>query len=125
MRLLRSDIAAGKSTFFVIAGEHGTIYVRAEYLAIEPPRRIVYAQQFVDEREHLAPAPGAAVRSVVGRTLSGLASAIDRCVSPAHPAGALAQKATAHASFAAPWRVPTRPSVCSPSGTAPTRGCRY
>ena len=61
MRFLGSEIAAGKSTLFVIAGEHGAIYVRAEYLAIEPPRRIVYAQQFVDEREHLAPAPGAAV----------------------------------------------------------------
>ena len=35
------------------------MHVRAEYLAIEPPRRIVYTQQFVDERERLAPAPGA------------------------------------------------------------------
>jgi uncharacterized protein YndB with AHSA1/START domain len=61
MRFLRSQIAVGKSTFFVIAGKHGTMHVRAEYLAIEPPRRIVYTQQFVDEREQLAPAPGAAV----------------------------------------------------------------
>ncbi len=37
------------------------MYVRAEYLAVDPPRRIVYTQQFVDEREHLAPAPGAAI----------------------------------------------------------------
>ena len=68
MRFLRSEIAPGKSTFFVIAGEHGTMYVRAEYLAIEPPRRIVYTQQFVDEREHLAPAPGAAVWPATLRT---------------------------------------------------------
>lgn len=59
MRFLRSEIAPGKTTFFVITGEHGTMHVRAEYLAIEPPRRIVYTQQFVDEREQLAPAPGA------------------------------------------------------------------
>ena len=59
MRFLRSEIAPGKSTLFVIAGERGTMHVRAEYLALEPPRRIVYTQQFVDEREQLAPAPGA------------------------------------------------------------------
>ena len=37
------------------------MHVRAEYLAIEPPRRIVYEQQFVDEHEQLAPAPGSAI----------------------------------------------------------------
>ncbi|MFO0614953.1 MAG: SRPBCC family protein [Polyangiaceae bacterium] len=57
MRFLRSEIAPGKSTLFVITGPHGTMHVRAEYLAIEPPRRIVYLQQFVDEREQPAPAP--------------------------------------------------------------------
>ncbi len=59
MRFLRAEIAPGKSTFFVITGAHGTMHVRAEYLAIEPPRRIVYAQQFVDAHEQPAPAPGA------------------------------------------------------------------
>jgi uncharacterized protein YndB with AHSA1/START domain len=59
MRFLRSEIAVGKSTLFVIAGNQGTMHVRAEYLALDPPRRIVYTQQFVDEREQLAPAPGA------------------------------------------------------------------
>ncbi|MCW5831657.1 MAG: SRPBCC domain-containing protein [Labilithrix sp.] len=59
MRFFRSEIAPGKSTFFVIAGAKGATHVRVEYLAIEPPRRIVYTQQFVDERERLAPAPGA------------------------------------------------------------------
>jgi len=68
MRFLRSEIAPGRSTCFVIAGEHGTMHVRAEYLAIEPPRRIVYTQQFVDEREHLAPAPGAPVWPATLRT---------------------------------------------------------
>lgn len=59
MRFLRSGIAAGRSTLFIIEGQHGTMHVRAEYLEIDPPRRIVYTQQFVDEREQLAPAPGA------------------------------------------------------------------
>jgi uncharacterized protein YndB with AHSA1/START domain len=68
MRFLRSEIAVGTSTFFVIAGEHGTMHVRAEYLEIEPPRRIVYTQQFVDDREQPAPAPGAAVWPATLRT---------------------------------------------------------
>lgn len=59
LRFLRSEIAPGKSTLFTITGPHGVMYVRAEYLALEPPRRIVYAQQFVDEREQPAAAPGA------------------------------------------------------------------
>jgi uncharacterized protein YndB with AHSA1/START domain len=58
LRFLRSEIAVGKSTHFVIAGEQGTMHVCAEYLAIEPPTRIVYVQQFVDEREQPAAAPG-------------------------------------------------------------------
>ncbi len=58
MRFLRSEIAAGKSTLFAIAGNHGTMHVQAEYLAIDPPRCIVYTQRFVDEREQLAPALG-------------------------------------------------------------------
>jgi uncharacterized protein YndB with AHSA1/START domain len=35
------------------------MHVRAEYLSIEPPARIVYVQQFVDEHERPAAAPGA------------------------------------------------------------------
>jgi uncharacterized protein YndB with AHSA1/START domain len=61
LRFLSGEIAAGKSTFFVITGAHGTMHVRAEYLEIEPSRRIVYLQQFVDEQEQPAPAPGAEV----------------------------------------------------------------
>ena len=58
MRFLRSEIATGKSTLFAIAGETSTMHVRAEYVAIDPPARIVYTQQFVDADERLAPAPG-------------------------------------------------------------------
>lgn len=61
MTFVRSEIAPGKSTFFALSGEHGSMHVRAEYLALEPPRRIAYTQEFVDEREARAPAPGADV----------------------------------------------------------------
>lgn len=61
MHFVRSAIAVGQSTLFVITGSHGTMHVRAEYLALEPPRRIVYTQRFVDAEERLAPAPGADV----------------------------------------------------------------
>jgi len=68
MRYLRSEIATGKSTFFVITGEHQAMHVRAEYLAIEAPRRIVYTQQFVDAQELPAPAPGADIWPPMLRT---------------------------------------------------------
>jgi uncharacterized protein YndB with AHSA1/START domain len=59
LRFVRSEIAVGKSTLFAMESPQGTHYVRAEYLAIERPHRIVYAQQFVNEHEALATAPGA------------------------------------------------------------------
>lgn len=68
MRFVRSEMAPGKSTFFVIAGPQGTMHVRAEYLVIEPPRHIVYTQQFVDEHEQPASAPGAEIWPPVTRT---------------------------------------------------------
>lgn len=57
MRFLRSGIAAGRSTHFAMTGDSGAMYARMEYLAVEPPRRIVYVQQFVDEQERPAAAP--------------------------------------------------------------------
>ncbi len=59
MRFLRPEIAVGKRTHFVIEGPHGAMHVQAVYLAIEPPRRIVYTQQFTDAQGRPAPAPGA------------------------------------------------------------------
>lgn len=59
MSFLRSEIAVGKSTLFVITSSHGTMHVRAAYQVLEPSRRIVYTQQFVDAQERLAAAPGA------------------------------------------------------------------
>lgn len=58
MRFLRSEIAEGRSTLFAITGPEATMHVHARYLAIDPSRRIVYAQQFVDENERPAPPPG-------------------------------------------------------------------
>lgn len=58
LRFLRSEIAAGKSTFFLIEGEHGRMHVRFDYLALEPAERIVYTQQFVDEAEQPTSALG-------------------------------------------------------------------
>lgn len=58
MEFVRSDIAVGEATLFRISGGHGIMHVRVEYLAIEPPHRIVYTQQFVDAEERQAPAPG-------------------------------------------------------------------
>jgi uncharacterized protein YndB with AHSA1/START domain len=59
MRFIRANIAPGGSAFFVIAGEHGAMHVRADYLEVDPPRRIVYAQQFCDEHERPSRHPGA------------------------------------------------------------------
>lgn len=59
LRFLRADIAPGGSTFFVIAGEHGTMHVRCDYFEIDAPRRIVYSQQFCDEHERTSRHPGA------------------------------------------------------------------
>ena len=61
MRFVRSPIAAGKSTHFVIESAQGSapMHVKALYLEIEPDRRIVYTQQFVDEREQVVSPPDA------------------------------------------------------------------
>lgn len=58
MRFLRGEIAPSKSTLFAIEGPHGAMHVRAEYVAIEAPHRLVYVQQFVGPDERPAPAPG-------------------------------------------------------------------
>lgn len=61
MRFLRADIAVGRSSCFVIEGEHGAFHVLATYRDIEPPLRLVYTQQFVDAHEQPAAAPGAPI----------------------------------------------------------------
>ncbi|MEZ4364963.1 MAG: SRPBCC family protein [Kofleriaceae bacterium] len=50
-RFHRAEIAVGKTTFFSVTGPHGTLHATAEYLAIEPPRLVVYRQRFCDADE--------------------------------------------------------------------------
>ena len=61
MQFVRGVIEAGRSASFVIASAQGTMRGRIGYLAIEPPSRVVYTQQFVDEDDRPAPAPFATV----------------------------------------------------------------
>lgn len=57
MEFLRADIRAGGSAFYVMKGAGIRMHGRAEYLEIEPPSRIVYAQQFCDENERVSRHP--------------------------------------------------------------------
>lgn len=59
MQFIRADIRAGGSSFYSMTGGGGgmKMYGRAEYLAIEKPSRIVYAQQFCDEKEKVSRHP--------------------------------------------------------------------
>lgn len=60
MRYLRAAHAAGESAFVALSGEGGEgggMHARFDYLAIDPPHRIVYTQRFVDADERPAGAP--------------------------------------------------------------------
>jgi uncharacterized protein YndB with AHSA1/START domain len=58
MKFIRSDIRAGGSTFYVMSNASGLkMYGRAEYLEMQKPNRIVYTQQFCDEKENLTRHP--------------------------------------------------------------------
>src|SRR6185295_4358581 len=53
-----ADIRTGGTTFFFITNNADTkMYCRAEYLKIEKPGRIVYTQQFCDEKENISRHP--------------------------------------------------------------------
>lgn len=58
MRYIRPDIQVGATAFFVMEGTYGAMYAHARYLTIDAPHRLVYEQQFVDEHENPALAPG-------------------------------------------------------------------
>lgn len=51
MEFFRADIRPGGSSFYVMRNEHFVMYGRAEYRELEPPKRLVYTQQFCDEHE--------------------------------------------------------------------------
>ena len=57
MQFIRADIQPGGDTFYRMTGGNLTMYGRAHYLKIEKPRRLVYTQQFCDEKESIARHP--------------------------------------------------------------------
>jgi uncharacterized protein YndB with AHSA1/START domain len=77
MEFIRCDIRPGGSGFYVMTGGNGMkMYGRVEYQQIERPDRIVYTQQFCDEKENLsrhpmAPTWPATMLTVVKLTAEG------------------------------------------------------
>lgn len=61
MEFIRADIKPGGSSFYSMSEENGPMkmYGRAYYLEITNPDRIVYTQQFCDEKENMSRHPGA------------------------------------------------------------------
>ena len=58
MRFLRAEPRRGGTSFYAMTMANGTVvYGRLSYLALERPGRIVYTQQFCDERERVIGAP--------------------------------------------------------------------
>jgi uncharacterized protein YndB with AHSA1/START domain len=58
MEFIRSDIRPGGSTFYFMTNNKDVkMYGRAEYQKIEKPNRIVYTQEFCDEKENMARHP--------------------------------------------------------------------
>jgi len=57
MEFIKADLKAGGTTFYKMEGLHGVMYGRAHYLEITKPSRIVYTQQFVDEKENITRHP--------------------------------------------------------------------
>ena len=62
MRFIRADIRAGGSTFYCMSGVSGDkMYGRAQYIEMQKPHRLVYTQQFCDEKENISRHPMAAI----------------------------------------------------------------
>jgi uncharacterized protein YndB with AHSA1/START domain len=61
MDFLRADIRPGGSTFYFMTGSSGghevKMYGRAQYLEISKPGRLVYTQQFCDDKENVSRHP--------------------------------------------------------------------
>lgn len=58
MRFLRAEPHIGGASFYSMTLANGTVvYGRLTYLSLEQPNRIVYTQQFCDEKECLTRAP--------------------------------------------------------------------
>ncbi|MGZ3723859.1 MAG: SRPBCC family protein, partial [Bdellovibrionales bacterium] len=58
MKFIRADIKPGGSTFYFMTGPDGSkMYGRASYIEITKPDRLVYTQQFCDEKENVTRHP--------------------------------------------------------------------
>jgi uncharacterized protein YndB with AHSA1/START domain len=58
MRFLRAEPRVGGSSFYAMTGADGQLmYGLVKYLALEKPSRIIYTQQFCDDRENITRPP--------------------------------------------------------------------
>ncbi len=58
MRFIRAEPRVGGSSFYAMTlGDGQTLYGLLNYLELEPPHRIVYTQQFCDEKERITRPP--------------------------------------------------------------------
>jgi uncharacterized protein YndB with AHSA1/START domain len=58
MEMIESDIRSGGSSFYVMTGPNGAkMYGKAKYLSVQSPHRLVYAQQFCDEKGRVSRHP--------------------------------------------------------------------
>ncbi len=74
MEFKNADIRAGGSSFYKMTNGEMTMYGRAEYLDIEPPKRLVYTQQFCDEHGAISRHPMAPIWPETMRTTVEFAS---------------------------------------------------
>jgi uncharacterized protein YndB with AHSA1/START domain len=56
MTFIRPDVVPGKSSFYAMTGERGTMYGRVDYRSFTPTQ-LMYAQQFCDENEKISRHP--------------------------------------------------------------------
>jgi uncharacterized protein YndB with AHSA1/START domain len=76
MEFLNADIRSGGSTLYVMSNDQFKMYGRAQYLEIDPPNRLVYTQEFCDEkggmsRHPMAPTWPETMLTVVQLTAEG------------------------------------------------------
>ncbi|WP_413292387.1 SRPBCC family protein [Bdellovibrio sp. HCB185ZH] len=69
MKFLRSDIKPGATTFYCMENDSGLkMYGRAKYLEILAPNKLVYTQEFTDEKENQSRHPMAPTWPAVMQT---------------------------------------------------------
>lgn len=58
MEFIHADIKPGGTTFYMMSGGGGMkMYGRTKYLEVESPNRLVYTQQFCDEKQNISRHP--------------------------------------------------------------------